>query len=185
MMNPFNSMRATSVKCPLHARLCAIFTFALTTTLIQPPPASAQMRLPPRNGRLPVLGQLASTLAPVERVLVKLQPGLSPEDLLRNYAVARAAARTQRGVAPDAIRAAAPDSVAPALVYVRSNPATGWHVLSLRNTTDLSTVLLDIKKMPGVLSVQPDYRARLLNAPPKEPYYGVQNWQDQIGRAHV
>jgi subtilisin family serine protease len=170
MINPLNTTRAASVRCPLHVCLCAIFAFALLAPPAHTPPAGAQRRLP---DRIPVLGRRAASLAPVDSVLVKLRPGLSPETLLKQFAGAGAAS-------PPAKRAVGPGAGAPALSYVRSNSATGWHVFRLHNPADLSRILPEIRKAPGVLSAQPDYRARLLIDPPIDPYYGVQNWQDLL-----
>lgn len=132
--------------------------------------ASAQILTPAARGERPALSLRAAPTKPVDRVLVKLAPGVTPKLMLTRYALTSAVSDAGSGAGKD------PAS----LNLMHANKAIGWTVFRLENAAGLKSALARLKKTPGVILAQPDYRAKLLIAPPNEPFYGTQNWWDLV-----
>lgn len=95
---------------------------------------------------------------PIQQLLVRLKPGMEP------VALAQRLSRLQDDSSPT-----------PALAFVRSNQAIGWHVFRVADPARLEATIANLRQQPEVEAVEPDYHLTRLStplAPPNDAYWG-------------
>jgi hypothetical protein len=105
-----------------------------------------------------------------DMVLVKLRPGIktTPVQFAAKFS-ASAATLNMRNAARAAKHAR---DVPPALTYLRSHNAIGWHSYRLPSTESVAETLEALRQHPDVLQATMVQRLRLLNTPPTNPQWG-------------
>lgn len=97
------------------------------------------------------------------QVFVKFKTLVKPVDFARAFSAAAAEKRNKADLSAD---------VAPALTYVRSHEAIGWHVFRLASPEALPKTLDALSRDPNVQQAVPVQGLRLLLNPPTNPRWG-------------
>ncbi len=122
------------------------------------PPALHPLRFP------------ASHSKPVDQALVKLASGISPQVI---EASANSALLANRGYMAN-------NAAAQPIQVVRTNKALGWTTYRISNPAMLQQALASIRKIPGVLAAEPDYRILPCIAAPNDTYWNLVDLQHLI-----
>lgn len=104
---------------------------------------------------------------PVHQVLVKLKPGVAPEEFARRFSAQTLAKNGELAQITVA-------KAVPTLTYKRSHPKLGWHVFRLPSPDALPYALEALRNDPQTLRAEPDVAIKTLDiGPPNDHYYNL------------